>query len=187
MHETMIFSRRHYDPTIGRWTTKDPIGFDGGDTNLYAYVSGDPLSYIDPGGLAKCKYSQSSQTLVCVSNDGAKKISFAGGSVVSGLPGLTQGQTNGPIMQGTYSINKGWQNHWFNLVPNKKTRKKISKAGRTPDQFRLHPGSFSHGCLTAKSERENGPGTPYVVSPEYQSLESLLNSEMGSNILEVGE
>lgn len=45
------FGYRDYDPTIGRWTTKDPIGFLGGDTNLYAYVGGDPMSYVDPSGL----------------------------------------------------------------------------------------------------------------------------------------
>lgn len=39
-----------YDPTVGRWTTKDPIGFRGGDTNLYAYVGGNPMSYVDPTG-----------------------------------------------------------------------------------------------------------------------------------------
>ena len=45
------FGARDYDPTIGRWTTKDPIGFAGGDTNLYAYVGGNPMSYNDPTGL----------------------------------------------------------------------------------------------------------------------------------------
>ena len=45
------FGARDYDPTIGRWTTKDPIGFAGGDTNLYAYVGGNPMSYTDPTGL----------------------------------------------------------------------------------------------------------------------------------------
>ena len=45
------FGAREYVPTIGRWTTKDPIGFNGGDTNLYAYVGGDPMSRIDPHGL----------------------------------------------------------------------------------------------------------------------------------------
>ncbi|MFN3698368.1 MAG: RHS repeat-associated core domain-containing protein [Pseudobdellovibrio sp.] len=42
---------RDYDSTVGRWTTKDPIGFNGGDTNLYAYVGGNPMSYVDPTGL----------------------------------------------------------------------------------------------------------------------------------------
>lgn len=45
------FGARDYDPTIGRWTAKDPIGFAGGDTNLYAYVGGNPMSKTDPTGL----------------------------------------------------------------------------------------------------------------------------------------
>jgi len=44
------FGARDYDPKVGRWTTKDPIGFGGGDTNLYAYVAGDPVNLKDPKG-----------------------------------------------------------------------------------------------------------------------------------------
>jgi RHS repeat-associated protein len=43
------FGARDYDPEIGRWTAKDPIRFDGG-VNLYAYVRGDPVNFIDPEG-----------------------------------------------------------------------------------------------------------------------------------------
>ena len=32
------FGARDYDPEVGRWTAKDPIGFAGGDVNLYGYV-----------------------------------------------------------------------------------------------------------------------------------------------------
>ena len=35
-----------------RWTNKDPIGFAGGDVNLYGYVVGDPIETIDPLGLS---------------------------------------------------------------------------------------------------------------------------------------
>jgi RHS repeat-associated protein len=45
------FGARDYDAATGRWTTKDPIGFGGGDANLYAYVGGDPVNRVDPSGL----------------------------------------------------------------------------------------------------------------------------------------
>ncbi len=44
------FGARDYDAEVGRWTTKDPIGFAGGDTNLYAYVGGDPVNFVDITG-----------------------------------------------------------------------------------------------------------------------------------------
>ena len=45
------FGARDYDAETGRWTAKDPILFDGGDANLYAYVGNDPVNFIDPVGL----------------------------------------------------------------------------------------------------------------------------------------
>ena len=46
------FGHRDYDPETGRWTARDPIGFAGGDTNLYGYVLGDPINFIDSNGLS---------------------------------------------------------------------------------------------------------------------------------------
>jgi len=46
------FGARDYDAETGRWTIKDPIRFDGGDTNLYGYVLNDPVNFGDPEGLA---------------------------------------------------------------------------------------------------------------------------------------
>jgi RHS repeat-associated protein len=42
---------RYYDPEVGRFINKDPIGFAGGDTNLFAYSGNNPVSWIDPWGL----------------------------------------------------------------------------------------------------------------------------------------
>jgi RHS repeat-associated protein len=57
---------RYYDPEIGRFISKDPIGFVGGlnlygyvdsvgkpylDINLYTYASNNPVNWIDPEGL----------------------------------------------------------------------------------------------------------------------------------------
>ena len=44
------FGARDYDPSVGRWTAKDPIRFDGADSNLYGYVVGDPVNLVDPEG-----------------------------------------------------------------------------------------------------------------------------------------
>ncbi|MCO5114056.1 MAG: RHS repeat-associated core domain-containing protein [Bdellovibrionaceae bacterium] len=45
------FGVRDYDAEVGRWLTKDPILFHGGDVNLYGYVLMDPVNSIDPLGM----------------------------------------------------------------------------------------------------------------------------------------
>ncbi len=41
---------RWYSPNAFRWTSRDPIHYRGGD-NLYSYVMGNPVKYVDPSGL----------------------------------------------------------------------------------------------------------------------------------------
>ena len=40
---------RAYDAGLGRWLSRDPLGFVDGP-NLYGYVRNDPISYFDPDG-----------------------------------------------------------------------------------------------------------------------------------------
>ena len=47
---------RYYAPDGGVYRQSDPIGL-GGGLNTYTYTSNNPLSYVDPNGLAKCVIS----------------------------------------------------------------------------------------------------------------------------------
>jgi RHS repeat-associated protein len=44
---------RYYDAGIQRWLSEDPIGFAGGDHNLYRYVGNGPTNATDPSGLVE--------------------------------------------------------------------------------------------------------------------------------------
>ena len=42
---------RWYDTRTGQFTTRDPLGFAAGDSNLYRYVGNGPVGSTDPSGL----------------------------------------------------------------------------------------------------------------------------------------
>ncbi|GJG96678.1 RHS repeat-associated core domain-containing protein [Cupriavidus pauculus] len=45
-----FYRARYYSPQLGRFISADSIGWGSGQTNNYAYVGGNPLSYADPDG-----------------------------------------------------------------------------------------------------------------------------------------
>lgn len=47
----IYYRARWYDPKVGRFISEDPIGFAGGDINLYGYVWNNPQNFTDPIGL----------------------------------------------------------------------------------------------------------------------------------------
>ena len=49
--DLVMYPKRPYAPTLGRWLSRDGIGENGG-VNLYGFVQNNPVLYIDPRGLA---------------------------------------------------------------------------------------------------------------------------------------
>ena len=55
--ETQLYyvRNRTYNPVLGRWIQRDPIGYAGG-INLYEYVDGSPIEFVDPNGECPAGY-----------------------------------------------------------------------------------------------------------------------------------
>ena len=58
LSESALFynGRRTYDPQTGRCIESGPIGLQGGSYSTYAYAGGNPISNVDPLGLAQFGY-----------------------------------------------------------------------------------------------------------------------------------
>jgi RHS repeat-associated protein len=46
----VYYRARYYDPSVGRFTARDPVGYLDG-INRYAYVGNNPVNFTDPNGL----------------------------------------------------------------------------------------------------------------------------------------
>ncbi len=117
------FGARDYGPEIGRWTAKDPIRFEGGDTNLYGYVVDDPINLIDPNGEIwswviggaigagydfMLQYWQSDGNLKCIDS---KQVGFSGasGAFGGGWLGRPYWRYVGPnSIPGSPWMTRGW-------------------------------------------------------------------------------
>jgi RHS repeat-associated protein len=71
------FGARDYDAQVGRWTTKEPVPFLGGDTNLYAYTENDPVNNLDFNGFEDI----TAQQAVAIAQDLSDYGSTAGNAV----------------------------------------------------------------------------------------------------------
>ena len=85
------YRARYYDPKVGRFISKDPIGLAGG-INLYSYVGNNPVNWIDPLGLfikgceKECKNPKEIRTWTERRSGHGGKIIYRGGRVVEEPP-----------------------------------------------------------------------------------------------------
>jgi len=100
-----FYRARYYDPKAGRFVTKDPIGFTGGDVNLYNYVQNNPVNWIDPKGLDvtidinRTTYTPNSIIGTINITSTATKSTFSGNT----LENRTPPNSSLPVPAGTYS------------------------------------------------------------------------------------
>lgn len=101
----IYFRARHYDPKLGQFLQRDPIGFSAGDFNLYTYAWNDPYTWTDPSGLAVTSdYTRLTAGVVGLAvtcyawepcNDGVQEVTGGAvgtiGAALSGLSGLISG------------------------------------------------------------------------------------------------
>lgn len=112
-HDTGLtrFGARDYDPQTGRWTSKDPILFAGGSTNVYSYVLGDPINLVDLTGLNwtaivfGANGVEQHEAIVYVGPDGAP------GNVYENAAGLTHANENIPFAD-SFAAKRGYTPMW---------------------------------------------------------------------------
>ena len=87
------FGFRDYDPEVGRWTAKDPIGFAGGDADLYGYVANNPVNWVDPSGLLAAPWHFGLSLLAGLKSDMGIRgsLSFAWNSMAVDFAAGSQG------------------------------------------------------------------------------------------------
>ena len=163
----VYYNYRHYAFTDGRWTTQDPISvqFDVGD---YAFNGNDSVNYVDTLGLLICatfdrekgvftiRDEDTQETITVVANSGGAydadgkwmpgngeppQLSIPAGKwvLVSDLGNVPENP-----FYGLFKMDETLDDRFYDDESQKK---------RTG--VRSHLGSYSHGCITIRSDQQD--------------------------------
>jgi RHS repeat-associated protein len=190
---------RWYGRNEGKYLRVDPIVADlhmptvisnrtpehfGLQTQLFSYAHNNPITAIDPYGLAVCVYTINQATIKCRFEDGTVETVGPDG-VFSGV-GLCENNSLcqnfpylGPIQSGAYRMNlderPGHQTWWrlepMPRVPGWKVRLHLARGG-----FAMHLGQSSLGCINIDRNNVDAAG-------RYSNLFNRLLGEWDRNIL----
>jgi RHS repeat-associated protein len=153
------FGARDYDAEIGRWTSKDPIRFAGGDNNLYGYVFNDPINLVDFDGLEPCLV-ETINTLIDVASG-----ALIGVDLILGGP-TGEGIVPALILQGLKQSGKKIVSNQLKRIT-KGEVKKLKKGNVNPEALKGKRGvgkldifKDNKGNLFIKPKSGKGPGEP---------------------------
>jgi RHS repeat-associated protein len=150
-----FFRARYYDSQTGRFISEDPIGFSGGDSNVYRYSFNDPVNLEDPSGLTvTCTYNQSLGDLRCTDDSTGKVVvntrGYSGGNegkcpACVNNPFTQSTPFSGPIPTGYWSISTCFT--WTTAHGTKMSdvSRLTPLLGSSPDAFSRSPGFLIHG------------------------------------------
>lgn len=173
-HETGLvrFGARDYDPEVGRWTSKDPILFNGDMANLYGYSFHDPVNFIDMNGLspedvAKIKETFKNQVSAMTSS-GQRRDPGLMNNYSRSLNDLTGGMLGSPfkgcieqadVLQNVLSSGK-YDDKWsFNLVG--------SDLPHLEPQLTFGFNPFAHHWVEAVS---SNPSDPVLIIDPWRNI-----------------
>jgi RHS repeat-associated protein len=172
------FGYRDYDPDTGRWTAKDPIGFAGGDTDLYGYCLSDPVNFVDPLGLIK--WSAVGKGAIATFGGGVAvvtgaAVSTTGIGVVGGVPAILGGSA--AFGWGVSQIITGFLDNEIPFMGVKEAVIKSTTACYSTQDELLAINALGDMLLTGRTVPSNIGNINSVI----QSSQSIYNS--GSTIM----
>jgi RHS repeat-associated protein len=88
------FGARDYDPSKGRWTSKEPLGF-GGALNWYVYCDNDPMNKVDVNGLKVDSFIRKVTELAC--NAASVDLNISGFAKAGGEVGVSLSLEDGGL------------------------------------------------------------------------------------------
>jgi RHS repeat-associated protein len=151
------YRARWYSTELGRFVSEDPIGFDGGDVNLYGYVRNNPSNFIDPIGTEVFVILYRSKGKLTVDKYskhwfwGTDQVEHHEFNVFSGMRGsfcmnsnrCDTAEDEGPIPRGQYLIDdkpnvnstEPWQQISYRLSRSKNTSRPWSGPFGRPGEY----------------------------------------------------
>jgi RHS repeat-associated protein len=179
------YQRREYDPALGRWIEQDPMGTVNG-ANLRQFVEGNPVTETDPSGLlVDLVFNLETGEIKATDRDkpGITVTVKAGCAFSGGHDRI--GRDHKPIPVGQYEIlERKNKEGWYRLDPvdsvprNDKVDTPGEDKGR--DNFRLHPGSISEGCITVRKENDE-------CMKQYAKLRDLIDHTKSESVTDAAD